>query len=275
MEPAARRPYVPSSADRGPAGFAGDPDFMASFARGLAVIRAFSGGTGRRTIGAIAQSTGLSRAAVRRCLYTLQQLGYAGLDERGSYRLRPKILSLGYAFLSSSALVVAAKPLLDDVSAKLHESCSMAVLEGDAIVYVARSASSRRLMSIDLGVGSRLPAYCTSMGRVLLAGLPDAQRDHAIASIVPVAHTDRTVTRRDALRAILATVARDGYSIVDQELELGLRSLAVPVLDLERRVVAALNVSTHASRIDIEDLRARCLPALLDAARELSQGLPP
>ena len=141
--------------------FGGDPDFMASFARGLAVIRAFSGGTGRRTIGSLAQTTGLSRAAVRRCLYTLRQLGYVGLDEGRHYVLRPSILSLGYAFLSSSSLVASAKPILEHVSAAVHESCSMAVLEGDSIVYVARSSSSRRLMSIDLGIGSRLPAYCT------------------------------------------------------------------------------------------------------------------
>jgi IclR family pca regulon transcriptional regulator len=256
------------------AAFGGDPDFMTSFARGLAVIRAFSGGTGRRTIGAIAQATGMSRAAVRRCLYTLQQLGYVGLDDGRHYALRPKILSLGYAFLSSSALVASAKPVLDQVAQTLHESCSMAVLEGDAIVYVARSAASRRLMSMDLGVGSRLPAYCTSMGRVLLAGLaPDALEKY-LAGLVPIAYTERTVIRRDALRRILADVHRAGHAIVDQELELGLRSMAVPVRDLAGDVVAALNVSTHASRVSAEDLTQRCLPALLRAAEVLVQPVP-
>lgn len=255
-------------------GFAGDPDFMTSFARGLAVIGAFTGGTGRRTIGAIALSTGLSRAAVRRCLYTLQQLGFVGIDEGRRYTLRPKILSLGYAFLSSSSLVLSAKPLLDHASATLHESCSMAVLDGDSIVYVARSASSRRLMSIDLNVGSRLPAYCTSMGRVLLAGLSEADLDAYLRALVPIAYTERTVTRRDALRRIVAESGRHGFALVDQELELGLRSMAVPVRDARGNVVAALNVSTHASRIGVLDLQARCLPVLRDAAQELSHAVP-
>lgn len=250
--------------------YAGDPDFMASLARGLTVIRAFSGGTGRRTIGAIAQSTGLSRAAVRRCLYTLQQLGYVGVDEGRHYVLRPKILALGYAFLSSSALVASAKPLLDDVAATLHESCSMAVLEGDAIVYVARSAASRRLVSMDLGVGSRLPAYCTSMGRVLLAGLPGDALERYFAKLVPVAYTDKTVTQRAALRRIIANVGRAGHAIVDQELEIGLRSMAVPVRNLAGQVVAALNVSTHASRLPAAELTERCLPVLLVAAEALA-----
>ena len=256
------------------ADFTGDPDFMASFARGLAVIRAFSGGTGRRTIGAIAQSTGLSRAAVRRCLYTLQQLGYVGADEGRHYALRPKILALGYAFLSSSALVVSAKPLLDEVAATLHESCSMAVLEGEAIVYVARSAASRRLISMDLGVGSRLPAYCTSMGRVLLAGLKSDEFDRYLSKLVPVAYTERTVTQRETLRKVIAAVGSSGYAVVDQELEVGLRSMAVPVRDLAGDVVAALNVSTHASRVTIEDLSSRCLPALLRAAEALVMPVP-
>lgn len=256
------------------AAYAGDPDFMASFARGLAVIRAFSGGTGRRTIGTIARSTGLSRAAVRRCLYTMEQLGYVGADEGRHYTLRPKILALGYAFLSSSALVAAAKPVLDEASATLHESCSMAVLEGDAIVYVARSASSRRLVSMDLGVGSRLPAYCTSMGRVLLAGLPPEELKRYFAKLVPVAYTERTVTRRDELRRIIAEVAQSGHAIVDQELELGLRSMAVPVRDFGGDVVAALNVSTHASRVPREELVERCLPVLLAASGALIMPVP-
>ncbi len=250
--------------------FAGDPDFMASFARGIAVIRAFAGGTGTRTIGALAQSTGLSRAAVRRCLYTLHQLGYVAVDEGRHYVLRPQILSLGFAFLSSSSLVVSAKPVLEQVSATLHESCSMAVLEGDSILYVGRSASSRRIMSIDLGVGSRLPAYCTSMGRVLLAGLAAKEFELVFARVVPIAYTERTLTRRGDLRRSLDEVSRNGYALVDQELEIGLRSLAVPVRDSSGSVVAALNISTHASRVTIDELQTRCLPVLLSAAQELS-----
>jgi IclR family pca regulon transcriptional regulator len=263
---------LPPGADL--ARYAGDPDFMASLARGLAVIRAFSGGTGRRTIGGLAQSTGLSRAAVRRCLYTLHELGYVGLDDRGHYALRPRVLALGYAFLSSSSLVATARPLLERVSAAVRESCSMAVLEGDSIVYVARSTAARRIMSIDLGVGSRLPAYCTSMGRVLLAGLVPAERDAFLARVVPTAYTARTLTRREEIAAALDRSARDGFALVDQELELGLRSLAVPVRDLGGHVAAALNVSTHASRVPADELVKRCLPPLLAAAQELSLALP-
>lgn len=265
----------PTSPPAAPAPMAtGDPDFMTSLARGLAVIRAFTGGTGRRTTGSIAQATGLSRAAVRRCLYTLQRLGYVGLDERGHYVLRPAILALGYAFLSSSSLVATARPILDQVSALVHESCSMAVLEGDSIVYVARSSSSRRIMTTDLGVGSRLPAYCTSMGRVLIAGLREEDRNAYLARLVPVRYTPRTVTARDALRAVLDEVARDGCALVDQELEVGLRSMAVPVRDMGGAVVAAINVSTHASRVGADELRERCLGPLTAAARELSLALP-
>jgi len=250
--------------------FVGDPDFMASFARGLSVIRAFSGGTGRRTLGALARTTGLSRAAVRRCLYTLQCLGYVGSDAAGHYVLRPRILALGYAFLSSSTLVAAARPVLDQVGSLLRESCSIATLDGDSIVYVARSSSSRRLMSIDLGVGSRLPAYCTSMGRVLLAGLDDLDLDLYLQRVIAVAHTEKTVTRADELRQLLLRARSEGFAIVDQELEIGLRSIAVPVRDATGRVVAALNVSTHASRVGAAELRSRCLPPLVVAAHELS-----
>ncbi|HVE51055.1 MAG TPA: IclR family transcriptional regulator C-terminal domain-containing protein [Casimicrobiaceae bacterium] len=256
------------------ASYRGDPDFMASLARGLAIIRAFSGGTGRRTIGTLARATGLSRAAVRRCLYTLHRLGYVGLDERGHYTLRPAILSLGYAFLSSSSLAATARPLLDQVSERVHESCSMAVLDGDAIVYLARSAASRRIMSIDLGVGSRLPAWCTSMGRVLLAALPQAEQDDYLARVAPIAYTAHTVIKRERLKSMLAEVARSGYAVVDEELELGLRSMAVPVRDLAGQVVAALNVSAHASRVSIAELKRKCLAPLSEAASELSHALP-
>lgn len=250
--------------------FAGDPDFMASLARGLTVIRAFSGGTGTRTIGSIARSTGMSRAAARRCLYTLRCLGYVASDAAGHYTLQPRVLALGYAFLTSSSLAVSAAPVLDRASALLSESCSLATLDADAIIYVARSSVSTRLMSIDLGVGSRLPASCTSMGRVLLAALDEPELDAWLARQLFVAHTPRTLTDPRQVRHAIVAAREDGHAVVDQELEQGLRSMAVPVRDPAGRVVAALNVSTHAARVTIDDLRLRCLPVLLSAAQELS-----
>src|SRR6516164_8005287 len=148
---------------------AGDPNFMASLARGLAVIRAFAQQRTRLTTAQLSLRTGIPRAAVRRVLYTLCALGYAGSDDGRTFMLHPQILALGYAYVSSTPLATSAQPLLDHVSGTLHESCSMSVLDGDDILYVARASTSRRIMSIDLGVGSRLPAYCTSMGRVLIA----------------------------------------------------------------------------------------------------------
>src|SRR5437763_3353009 len=172
---------APKPADVTPASeiqaFAGDPNFMASLARGLAVIRAFTQQRRHLTIAQLSQRTGIPRAAVRRCLYTLAKLGYVTSDDGRGYSLRPKVLALGHAYLSSTPLATMAQPLLDSISDRLHESSSMAVLEGDEILYVARSTTTTRLMSIDLGLGSRLPAYCSSMGRVLLADLPAAEID--------------------------------------------------------------------------------------------------
>ena len=149
----------------------GDPNFMTSLARGITVIRAFSQHRHRQTIAQLSLRTGIPRAAVRRCLYTLQKLGYVAVDDGRAYTLRAQVLALGHAYLSSAPLATSAQPLLNQVSEAIHESCSMAVLDGDDILYVARSSGSSRIMSIDLGIGSRLPAFCTSMGRVLLAGL--------------------------------------------------------------------------------------------------------
>ena len=152
--------------------FAGDPNFMTSLARGLAVINAFQERKRHLTIAQISHRTEIPRAAVRRCLYTLMKLGYATSDGR-TYSLLPKVLTLGHAYLSSTPLAVSAQPYLDRISEQLHEACNLATLEGEQVLYIARSAIPQRLISVDLSVGSRLPAYCTSMGRILLAALDD------------------------------------------------------------------------------------------------------
>lgn len=251
----------------------GDPNFMTSLARGLAVIQGFSQQKRSLTIAQLSHRTGIPRAAVRRCLYTLSRLGLAGSDDGKTFSLRPKMLSLGHAYLSSTTLATSAQPLLDRVSEVLDESSSIALLDGDDILYVARSSTTRRIMSVDLSLGTHLPAYCTSMGRVLLAHLPPAAIDAYLRQAKLVAYTPRTIVAPERLRKVLAQVAAEGHAIVDQELELGLRSVAVPVRDLRGNVVAAMNISTQASRVPLPELTRRFLPPLHAAARELGSQL--
>jgi IclR family pca regulon transcriptional regulator len=250
-------------------GYAGDPNFMASLARGLAVIRAFTQQRRHLTIAQLSQRTAIPRAAVRRCLYTLSMLGYVGSEDGRTYALRPRILALGHAYLSSTPLVYAVQPLLDQITSVLHESSSLAVLEGDEILYIARSSTTTRLLSIDLGIGSRLPAYCTSMGRVLLAGLSAAEIDLYLSRVKLVKLTTRTVSTADELKVALNAIRRDGYAVVDQELEIGLRSIAVPVSDRDGRSVAAINIGTQSSRVSVAEMESKFLPPLRAAAHEL------
>jgi IclR family pca regulon transcriptional regulator len=250
-------------------GPAGDVDFMTSLARGLAVMRAFSERGASLTIADLSRRVGIPRAAVRRCLHTLELLGYVGSLERAFF-LKPKVLTLGYAYFSADALGASVQPVLDRVSATVQESCSLAMLSGDDIVYVARATTSKRIMSIDISVGTRLPAHCTSMGRVLLAHLPPAELERSLARLKLKAFTPRTVTSRERLRQILRSVLRAGYALVDQELEIGLRSLAVPVRDLTGNVTAALNVGTQAARISAREMEMRLMPVLRAASEELT-----
>lgn len=246
---------------------AGDPNFMTSLARGLQVIRAFSEFRRTLTISQVSQATGLSRAAARRCLYTLTKLGYMAEEDR-RYSLRPQVLTLGYAYLSSTPLAVAAQPFLDEVSRALRESCSAAILDGEDIVYVCRSAETR-ILSISLLVGTRLPAYCTSMGQVLLADLGEGELERYLSTVKLVKRAHRTTTSVPRLRKALAEVREQGYAMLDQELEEGLRSIAVPVRDARGRVVAAINVSVHASRVSLEEMKDRYLPLLQKCAQGL------
>lgn len=251
---------------------AGDPNFMTSMARGLAVIQCFSQTNRQLTISQISGMTGFSRAAVRRCLYTLAKLSFAGSDDNRHYYLRPRVLTLGHSYISSMPLAAAAQPILDHVSRVLRESCSIATLDGTEIVYIAR-ANVTRIMSIDLGVGSRLPAFCTTMGRVLLAHLTPQEADELLSRIQFKRYTEHTIVGVDKLRQILKTVQRNGYSIIDQELEHGLRALAVPIRNPMGKVVAALNVGVHAQRVSIQELQTRFFHHLTDAALELCMFL--
>ncbi|WP_172146802.1 MULTISPECIES: IclR family transcriptional regulator [Pseudomonas] len=254
------------------ADLSGDPNFMTSLARGLAVINAFQERKRHLTIAQISHRTEIPRAAVRRCLYTLMKLGYATTDGR-TYSLLPKVLTLGHAYLSSTPLAVSAQPYLDRISEQLHEACNLATLEGEQVLYIARSAIPQRLISVDLSVGSRLPAYCTSMGRILLAALDDDSLHDYLNHADLQAKTSRTLHTPEALWECLQQVRQQGWCLVDQELEQGLRSLAVPVYDSSGHVLAAMNVSTHAGRVPARELEQRFLPIMLNASRELSSQL--
>jgi IclR family pca regulon transcriptional regulator len=248
--------------------YSGDPNFMTSLARGLIVIQAFTQQTPQMTISQLSLKTGLSRAAVRRCLYTLTKLGFAGAEDGTRYGLRPRMLTLSNTYTASNALATSAQPILERMSAAFHESFSVATLDGDDIVYIARTTVSR-VMSVDLHIGSRLPAYCTSMGRVLLAHLPPEQLEKYLARAVLTPHTTRTVTTTDKLAMLLRNVRRNGYALCDQEYEVGLRSLAVPVFAPSGRVVATLNLSGNAPRMPVYDMQTKFLPHLRNAASEL------
>jgi IclR family pca regulon transcriptional regulator len=209
---------------------------------------------------------------VRRCLHTLIELGYAEAD-RNHFALKPKVLTLGYSYLSSTPLTVSAHPYLNRISRTLNESCSLAVLQDDEVLYVGRSATSR-IMSVSLTTGSRLPAYCTSLGRIMLAHLAPAELDAYFERVPLKAMTERTVVSQGRLREILAEVRAQGYAIIEEELEVGLRSIAVPVRGASGNVLAALNVGAHAARVSTRKMTEEFLPVLQEGARDLSILLP-
>ena len=251
---------------------ASDPNFMTSLARGLSVLQAFSDQRRSLTIAQISHRTGIPRASVRRCLHTLMQLGYAEVDGN-NFSLKPKVLSLGYSYLSSTPLTVSAHPYLNQISRSLNESCSLAVLQDDEVLYVGRSAASR-IMSVSLTTGSRLPAYCTALGRMLLAHLPPHELDGYLARVPLKAMTERTVVNPERLKETLEGVRRDDYAIVEEELEIGLRSIAVPVRGASGNVLAALNIGAHAARVSNRKMKEEFLPVLLKGAQDLSILLP-
>ncbi|MFE4619363.1 IclR family transcriptional regulator C-terminal domain-containing protein [Streptomyces sp. NPDC056747] len=245
--------------------------FLQSLARGQDVLRAFGAVHGPARLTEIARLTGLPRATARRSLITLRHLGYVREDEDG-FRVLPRVLELGHARVSGLTLVEIATPHLAELVLRVHESASVAVLDGEDIRYVARVASSR-IMHIDIRVGTRLPAYATSMGRVLLGALPEEERAAFLAGVTPEALTPRTVTTPGALAEAVAETARRGYGWVEQELEEGLRSLAAPVTDGQGRVVAAVNVALHAGRHSEEESLTALLPHLLETAAAISADL--
>jgi IclR family pca regulon transcriptional regulator len=243
-------------------------DFIQSLERGLAVMNSFSRERTAQTLSEVAEQTGLTRATARRVLLTLAELGYVHQNSR-SFSLTPKVLDLGYSYLSSFQVVELAQQAMERLVDAVKESSSMSVLDGSEVVYVAR-VPTKRIMTISLAIGSRLPAYPTSMGRVLLAGLPDSELDDYIARTKFVHLTPRTITDAARLRSTLLKVRSDGYALVDQELEEGVRSIAAPIMNDRSKVIAAMNVSCHASRVTVGKMREEFLPRLLAAASEIS-----
>jgi len=248
------------------------PDFVQSLERGLAVIRAFDRAHPELTLSEVATATGVARAAARRFLLTLVDLGYVRNDGR-FFSLTPRVLELGYAYLSTLSLPEVAEPHLEALVAEVNESSSVSVLDGTDIVYVARVPVSR-IMTVAINVGTRFPAYATSMGRVLLAGLPEEDLAAYLADFAGERFTARTIASAAALRAEIQRVRARGWSIVDQELEEGLRAVAAPIRDRAGRTVAAVNVSAHASRSSLESMRRDLVPPLLAAAARISADLP-
>jgi IclR family pca regulon transcriptional regulator len=251
---------------------AGDPNFMSSLARGLAVIRGFSNEKRHMSVAQLSQKTGIPRAAVRRCLYTLGRLGYVASGEGGDYWLQPKMLSLGHAYLSSTPLVVNAQPFLDRVSEAVKESCSLAILDGEDILYVARSVTSK-IISVNLNPGSRLPAHCTSIGYVLLANLRRDQLDEFLTHAKLRAYTERTITSPRKLRELFEAVREQEYAMADQLMELQVRSIAVPVRNAAGMIVAGMNVIVPAAGVSLREMKTSYLPHLQAAARDLGAQL--
>jgi len=244
-----------------------ESDFVSGFARGLKVIEAFGEARPKLTIAEAAKLTELDRATVRRCLLTLADLGYADYDGK-FFALTPKVLRLGHAYLSATPLPLVIQPYLDQLSEKAGQSASASVLDGTEIVYIARAAQ-KRVMSINLSPGSRLPAYCASMGRALLASLPEAEARGILDRSELKANTPVTKTDPDSLMEELRLVRAQGYAIIDQELELGLCSIAVPVENDRGRVVAAINIGAPAAHVPAADMGHRYLSLLKDTQKAL------
>ena len=247
-------------------------DFVGSFAKGLRVMRAFGASKPRMTLTEVAEKADLTRAGARRFLHTLVELGYASFDGK-HFALTPRVLDLGFAYLSSLGLPEVLNPLLKRVSGQLEESSSASVLDGDDIVYVAR-VSTQRIMSVRLGIGARLPAVYTSMGRVLLAFASSEHRELCLSALRLTPHTAFTVRTKAKLRRLLNEVRACGYCLVDQELEEGLRSIAVPIFNHQGEIVAAMNVSTQAARVDIDTMKSSYLRVLQEAATDARAALP-
>lgn len=246
-----------------------DREYIAGLDKGLAVIEAFGAGRERLTQSEVARVVGLSPASARRCLRTLEALGYACVDGR-YWRLTPRVLRLGHAYVSSSPLARQAQPVLESLAERTHASASLGMLDGADVVFVAR-ATARRSLSGGIGPGTRLPAASAATGRVLLAALPEAQVARLLAQSPCLPLTPRTVVSPQVQAALIAQARERGYATSDEELELGLRSIAVPIRDRAGRVVAAMSLAARTDTLPAEQPIERLLPELEAARRTLGE----
>jgi len=247
----------------------GDRDYVASLARGLEVICAFTRDKPTMTLSDVAKVTGMSRATTRRLLLTLVREGYAEKRDR-DFSLRPKVLQLGYSALASVGILDIVQPVMNALSQRTQESIYTAVLTGDDVTYLARSTPDR-VISVSINIGNRLPAYAVSTGRVLLAGESDEALERYLSRITLQQHTTSTVQTTDELRAIIAETRRLGYSLVDEELEVGVRSLSVPIYDAGGHVIAALNACCPSMRFPVNEMREKLVPELRAAAQSINE----
>ena len=247
-----------------------DP-FVQSFARGLSIITCFDADHPVMTLSQISERVELSRASTRRFLLTLENLGYVSLKGR-NFQLTAKVLDLGYGYLSSLSLPEIAQPHLEVLASRVHESASASVLDGTDIVYIAR-VPIRRIMSVKINIGTRMPAHATSMGRVLLSGLPTSDLKTLVANFKMLKYTSNTITSKSVLLQEINKVKNQGWSISDQELEFGLRSIAVPILNKSQEIIASINVSTTVQNSTLESMEATFLPELKITAQRISDDL--
>jgi IclR family transcriptional regulator, pca regulon regulatory protein len=260
--------HVPATSDPD---MAEDKNYIAALARGLSVIRAFAYQRDQLTLAEISRLVDLPRATVRRCLITLNALNYVESDGK-YFSLTPKVLTLSQAYFSSSPLPHIARPYIEQVSNAVGESCSVSVLASDEVIYIARS-SRKRSASIQREVGVNLPAYCTSMGRVLLSSLKPEQLDTYFRRVDLRRFNAKTITDEKELRSILDQVREDDYALIDGELEPNLRAIAVPVRNMSGRIVAACHISSDANRVTIEKMQTAFLPPLREAVASIRRAL--
>ncbi len=246
-------------------------EYVRALDRGLAVIRAFDADHPRRSLAEVARAVGLAPATARRLLHTLQSLDYVATDGQ-AWWLRPRLLELGQAYLATTSVWDVVRERLARLAEEVHETASAGVLDGDDVIYVVR-VPYRRIMSMNVEVGTRIPAFASSMGRVLLAALDDDAREAILQRVDLRPITPRTVATVDALRGVVAQVRAQGWCFMEQELEAGIQCVAAPVHDATGRVIAAVTVSSHTSRLGPEEVRGRLLPALVRAAGDIDEDL--
>lgn len=249
---------------------ADNSDFLSSFARGLIIFEVLSNSKRAQTISDIAKETGFPRATVRRGLFTLVELGYAIQDDR-YYELSPKVLMIAHSYINSQTLSSTAQPILENITRVLNETATMAVLVQNEVIYIARSSEiTQRIMSNTFTIGTHLPAYCSSMGRVLLAAESEERQREILAHSQLTPYTDKTIFEIEPLLEEFKKVKEQGYAVIDQELEIGLCSIAVPVFDRGGKVIASISISTHILKKSIPEIKEHFLPELLKSAALLT-----